>query len=203
LGTTHLNGAAASVPNNLDELRLLEPGDAVEIWESGSLVVKTVFVCQETFDNETYTWRWSFADDGSLIEASPDGFFHYKTHQVVKQGTDLYEELVAQDGALVRFEERVRAGSSGRRPVHVTIDGKEYLLANTGTVKVHQTGADPELIPWHSFNNNPEENVYFGLEETADDSNVILGLWTTHICLSSGRELSETDVTAVYRQKRK
>jgi hypothetical protein len=62
-------------------------------------------------------------------------------------------------------------------------------------------GGDPEPVPWRSFDNNPDENVYFGLEDTADEGNVILGLWTVHVCLSSGRELSETDVTAVYRQK--
>jgi hypothetical protein len=201
VASNHLTGDPVGAPNNLEELRLLEPGDVVEIWDGGSLVVKTVFVCQETVDNSTYSWRWSFADDGSLIEASPDGFFHYKTHQIVKQGTDLYEELVAQDGALVRFEDRVRSGSSGRRPVDVTIDGKEYLLGSTGTVKVHKVGADPELVPWRSFDNDPDENVYFGLVDTADESNVILGLWTVHVCLSSGRELAETDVTAVYRQK--
>jgi hypothetical protein len=185
--------------NNLDALGSLAPGDVVEIWDGGSLVVKTAFACQETVDGKSYGWRWTFLDDGSLIEASPDGYFWYRIHQVVKQGTDLYEELVAQDGALVRFEERVREGSSGRRPVEVTVDGKPFRLTSTGTVQVQQTGPDPELMPWRSFDRNPESNVYFGLVDVADESNVKLGLWTVHVCLSSGRELGETDVTAVYR----
>jgi hypothetical protein len=185
--------------NNLEALGSLAPGDVVEIWEGGSLVVKTVFVCQETVDDRSYGWRWTFMDDRSLLEASPDGCFWYRAHQIVKQGSDLYEELVAQDGALVRFEQRVREGSSGRRPVEITIDGKSYRLTGTGTVGVKQTGPDPEPMPWRSFDRNPESNVYFGLVDVADDSNVKLGLWTVHVCLSSGRELSETDVTAVYR----
>ncbi len=119
--------------NNLDELGSLAPGDVVEIWDGGSLVAKTVLDCQETVDGKSYGWRWTFLDDGSLLEASPDGYFLYRTHQVVKQGTDLYEELVAQDGALVRFEERVREGSSGRRPVEVAIDGKPHRLT-TGSL---------------------------------------------------------------------
>jgi hypothetical protein len=170
------------------------------MWEGGNLVVRTAFACEETVDGRSYGWRWSFLDDGSLIEASPDGYFWYRAHQVAKQGTDLYEELVAQDGALVRFEERVRAGESGRRPVEVTIDEKSYRLTSTGTVRVQQLGSDPEPVPWRSFDRNPESNVYFGMVDVADDSNVILGLWTVHVCLSSGRELGETDVTAVYRR---
>lgn len=191
---------AAGEPSNLEQLSALNPGDAVEIWEGGSLVAKTVFRCQEIVDGRPTTWRWTFMDDGSLLEASPDGYFWYKTHQIVKQGTDLYEEIVAKDGALVRFEEHVRAGTSGRRPVHVTIDGKEYRLSGTGTVQVERLGGEPELVPWRSFDKNAEENVYFGLVETADEANCLLGLWTVHVCLSSGRELEETDVTAVYRQ---
>jgi hypothetical protein len=162
--------------------------------------VKTTFVCEETVDGNATSWHWTFVDDGSLLEASPDGYFWYKSHQIAKQGSELYEELVAQDGALVRFEERVRAGESGRRPVHVTIDGQEYRLTSTGTVRVQRAGAEPELMPWRSFDQNPDENVYFGLVQTADEANVMLGLWTTHVCLSSGKELAETDVTAVYRQ---
>jgi hypothetical protein len=186
--------------SNLEQLAVLNPGDAVELWDGGNLVAKTVLRCQEVIDGRPTVWRWTFLDDGSLLEASPDGYFRYKTHQVLKQGTDLYEELVAKDGALVRFEEHVRAGSSGRRPVHVTIDGKEYRLTSTGTVQVERLGAEPELVPWRSFDRNPEENVYFGLVETADEANCALGLWTVHACLSFGNELDETDITAVYRQ---
>ncbi|HLH74972.1 MAG TPA: hypothetical protein VKX96_16925, partial [Chloroflexota bacterium] len=135
---------------------------------------------------------------GSLIETSPDGYFWYQKHQLCKQGSDLYEELVAQDGALVRFEERVRAGVSGRRPVRVTIDGAEYQITSTGTVSVQRLGDEAELIPWASFSKKAEDNVYFGLVNATDESKVGLGLWTVHLSLSFGRELTSTDVTEVY-----
>src|SRR5262249_18451440 len=168
----------------------------------GSLVVRTTFLCEETVDDRAYHWRWMFLDDGSLLEVSPDGYYLYREHRLVKQGTDLYEQLVAQDGALVRFEERVRAGESGRRPVHVSLDGTEYRLTGTGTTRVQRLGPDPSPIPWQSFSTKPDENVYFGLVQTADESQVALGLWTVHVCLSFGRGLGEADVPAVYHQER-
>lgn len=192
---------ALNPASNLAGLGDLLPGDSVELWGSGALVVKTALICREVVEDETTSWRWLFLDDGSLLEASPDGYFWYQRHQVVKQGTGLYEELVAQDGALVRFEERVREAASGRRPVHVTIDGTEYRVASTGTVSVQRLGEDCRLLPWQTFSNDPDDNVYFGLVQTADEAQVGLGLWTQHVCLSFGRELTETDVTAVYRQQ--
>lgn len=182
------------------QLATLLPGDAVELWEAGTLVVKTVYACRETVDGETTTWSWLFLDDGSLLEASPDGYFWYRQHQVLKQGTSVYEELVAQDGALVRFEEHVRAGAAGRRPVQVTLNGTPYRITSTGTVSAQRLGEPPALFPWQSFSSNPDDNVYFGLVEIADESNVALGLWTQHVCLSFGRELSETDLLNVYKQ---
>jgi len=185
----------------LEQLTSLLPGDSLEIWGSGTLVVKTALICQETVEDETTTWHWLFLDDGSLLEASPDGYFRYDRHQVHKQGTGLYEELVAQDGALVRFEERVRAGQSGRRPVGVTIDGTEYRISGTGTVRIQRLGEDCTLAPWQTIGKDADDHVYFGMVATSDDSSVGLGLWTQHLCLSFGKELGETDVTAVYKQK--
>lgn len=186
--------------SGLAQLGALVPGDAIELWEGGSLVVRTTFLCEETVDARTYHWRWMFLDDDSLLEVSPDGYFRYREHRLVKQGTALYEELVAPDGALVRFEERVRSDESGRRPVHVTLEGQEYRLTGTGVVRVQRLGPAPTLVPWQSFDPNPDENVYFGLVQTADESQVALGLWTVHLGLSFGRELEETDLTGVYRQ---
>ena len=197
---TSPNGMPGS-STDLEQLTSLLPGDSLEIWGSGTLVVKTTLICQETVEDETTTWHWLFLDDGSLLEASPDGYFRYDRHQVHKQGTGLYEEMVAQDGALVRFEERVRAGQSGRRPVAVTIDGTEYRISSTGTVRIQRLGEDCKLAPWQTISKDPDDNVYFGLVATSDDSSVGLGLWTQHLCLSFGKELGETDVTAVYKQK--
>src|SRR5437763_8349801 len=130
MATTNGRSDTLGDSNPLRELAALRPGDAVDVWGSGSLVAKTVFECEETVSDDTFHWRWTFMDDGSLIEASADGFFWYQEHKIEKQGTTAYEELVAKDGALVRFEEHVRSGSSARRPVHVTVDGKEYRITS-------------------------------------------------------------------------
>jgi hypothetical protein len=183
-----------------DPLKTLLPGDAVEIWADGTFVVKTVFLCREVVDGRSYEWRWMFLDDGSLIEVSLDGYFRYRDHRILKQGTGLYEELVAQDGALVRFEERVREGSSGRRPVHVSIDEKQYTISATGTLLAERLGDPPDLMPWGTIGNIADDNVYFSMYEDEQDENVVLGLWTTHVCLSFGKAFDPSDVTEIYRR---
>jgi hypothetical protein len=197
-----VSGAGSTTP--LEQLRTVAPGDVVDVWMEETYLVKTVYLCEEEVGGQTYEWRWIFLDDGSLIEVSPDGYFRYREHRLLKQGTSEYESIVAQDGALVRFEERVRAGDSGRRPVHVSLDGsegsKEYTIASTGTVKVRRLGDEPALGPWQALNDDPGQNVYFGMIETADESNVALGLWTAHVSLSFGKALDDTNITAVYRK---
>lgn len=197
------NGTPTNGHSGAGYLELLsgaEPGDAVDIWLEGTYLVRTVFVCREGMGDQVTEWRWMFLDDGSLIESSPDGFYRYRQHEVVHQGSALYEELVAQDGALVRFEERVRAGSSGRRPVHVTIEGVEYRVASTGTAQIERRGEEVDLLPWASISRDQSRNVYFGMVGEEDEDRVILGLWTAHICLSMGGPLPETSISGVYRK---
>jgi hypothetical protein len=192
------DGAGPESP--LKQLATVMPGDVVEIFMEDSYLVKTVFLCQEEVDGRTWEWKWIFLDDGSLIEVSPDGFFRYKNHQIVKQGTSEYEAIVAQDGALVRFEARVREGDPGRRPVHVTVEGKEWRVASTGTVSAKRLGDEPQLIPWQTFSDDASQNVYFGLVTGEDETDMAVGLWTSHVCISAGRELEETNVSGVYRK---
>jgi hypothetical protein len=184
----------------LEQLGTVTVGDVVDVWMEQTYLVKTLYTCEEEVAGRTYEWRWIFLDDDSLVEVSPDGYFRYREHQILKQGTSEYETIVAQDGALVRFEQHVRAGDSGRRPVHVTVGGKEYRITSTGTVSVHRQGEAPALVPWQSLSKDPQQNVYFGMVEAADESNVALGLWTTHLCLSLGRPLDETNISAIYRK---
>lgn len=184
----------------LEQLSTVQPGDVVDVWLEQTYLVKTVLQCQETVDDRTYDWRWIFLDDGSLIEVSPDGYFRYREHQLLKQGTSEYETLVAQDGALARFEEHVRTGDSGRRPVHVTINGVEYRISSTGTVDVRRSGDEPSLEPWRALSSDSKENVYFGMLQTGDETKVALGLWTSHVCFSSGQALDPTNISAVFRK---
>ena len=186
----------------LEELFSLQPGDLLGIWMETDYLVTASLRCKETIDGDTTEWRWLFLDNGDLLEASPDGYFRYRSHQVVRQGTELYEELVAQDGALVRFEQRVRESASGRRPVHVTLDGKEYRVASTGTVDVDLAGEAPDLLPYKSLSRDASRNVYFGLLGVEDEADVVLGLWTAHVCLSFGRPLEASQISGVHRQQR-
>lgn len=199
------NGGSTNGPGAgyLELLETIEPGDAVEVWLESTYLVRTLYVCRERLDQHATEWRWFFLDDGSLIEASPDGYYRYRTHDVLRQGSALYEELVAQDGALVRFEARVREGTSARRPVHVTVDGVEYRVASTGTAAMERRGDEPDLLPWKSISSDPSGNIYFGLVNTEDEDQAILGLWTAHICLSKGGPLLETAISGVYQQPRK
>lgn len=194
----HQDSATDATP--LEQLATVMPGDVVEIWLEQTYLVKTVYLCEEEVGGRKYEWRWLFLDDGSLVEVSPDGYFRYREHQILKQGSSEYEAIAAQDGALVRFEARVREGDSGRRPVHVTAGGKEYRITSTGTVAARRLGDEPVLVPWQGLSRDTEQNVYFGMVESADEGNVALGLWTTHVCLSTGHALEETNISAVYRK---
>ena len=182
-----------------DQLHSLLPGDALDVWTEGSIIVKSVFACREVVDGSAYDWHWMFLDDGSLLEVSPDGYFRYTEHRVVRQGTTEYEELVAQDGALVRFEQHVRDGDSGRRPVEVTLGGKAFRVASTGTVTVGRIGPAPDLLPWANFSDKQADNVYFGMVDPEDEEHVALGLWTAHVCISIGREFDPSSVTDIYQ----
>ena len=189
MGTPPPDGASR------EDFFALRQGDVLDFWGKGDFVIKSVLICRETSASRTYEWRWIFLDDGSLVEVSPDGYYHYADHRVLKQGTGPYEEIVAQDGALVRFEAHVREGTSGRRPVHVTIDNRGFRVTSTGTVTVERLGAEPDIIPWASFSVNEDDNVYFGLEEDGVEDSFGLGLWTAHVCISLGTEFDPSDVT--------
>ncbi len=189
------DGAAA-------QLESLRPGDVLDLWGEGHRVVSTVLACSETVDERSYDWRWMFLDDATLLEVSPDGTFRYREHRVIKQGAGLYEELVAQDGALVRFERHVRESTSARRPVEVTFEEHTYRIASTGTVKVARIGEEPTLLPWRSFSEAADQNVYFGLVDVEDEDHVGLGLWTAHLCLSFGATFDPSDVTEVFPRER-
>ncbi len=185
----------------LGQLTSVLPGDVIGFAAEEAHAVTTVLVCNEVIHGVTTEWRWIFLDDDSLIESAPKGRYRYREHRVLEQGTGPYEELVAQDGALVRFEKRVRARTVARRPVRVTLEGRAYRVAYTGTAGLQQRfGAQPGPLPWRSFRSDPDQNVYFGMIDAEDARSVVLGLWTVDICLSFGRALGPGDVTGIYAQ---
>lgn len=197
------NGQDTAAPiggNPLGELFQVRAADVLDFWMEGPRVVKTVLLSHEQFEGHRYEWVWMFLDDGSLVEASPDGYFRYREHHLLRQGTALYEELVAQDGALVRYEERVRLGTADERPVEFNLNDRTYRMTSTGTVIAQRLGDEPELLTWKSFSADQRQNVYFGLADVTDEAQVGVGLWTAHVCVSLGRALEQADLTAIYRK---
>ncbi len=178
-------------PEALDGLL---PGDRLDLAEQSGLTVRTVLHGSETIDGVTVEWRWIFLDDGTLLELAPKGRYVYREHQLFPRGSAVYEELVAQDGALVRFERQVREGQAARRPVHVTLDRRRYRLTSTGTCLTRRLGIEPDLAPYRDFQPEADQNVYFTLVAVGDGSRVALGLWTADLAVSFGRPLRLADV---------
>jgi hypothetical protein len=146
--------------------------------------------CAEELAGVWTRWQWLFLDDGSLLELAPRGAHRYDRHRVLGRAQPLYQQLVAQDGVLVRFEARVRAGLVAEQPTYLTIDRCEYLVCATGTALVEaREGAPPALAAWSALSDQPDQNVWFLLEASARPG-VALGLWTRGLCLSFGQPAS-------------
>jgi hypothetical protein len=178
----------------LAQLGPVLPGDQIGLGTGVPLTIRTALHGSENIGGSLTTWHWLFLEDGSLFEAAPKGCFHYPRHEEVPSGSDLFAELVAQDGALVRFERRVRAGTVGRRHIRVTLDGQTYRVAFTGTAALQRFGPSPELAAWRDLRPEPDQNVYFGLIQDADPRQVALGLWTSDVCLSFGERVEPGEV---------
>ena len=119
------------------------PGDAVNLPGGERGLVETVYLCTEPSGDDLIRWTWIVLADGRLIEVAPRGCTLYDPPRVLYRGTGSFLELVAQDGALVRFEERVRAGTWVARPVRLTLDGRRWRVTSTGTVTAHRLGPVP------------------------------------------------------------
>jgi hypothetical protein len=145
----------------------------------------TVLRAHETLAGRRTDWVWAFDEDGALLEVAPRGRFLYESHRVLAPGSEPYLQLAAPDGALARFERRVRAGTAAAEPTFVTLGGREYRLLSTGNVAVERDGPPPALAGWSALGGDPGENVYFLMVDQSDGTPV-LGLWTRVVCLSFG-----------------
>jgi hypothetical protein len=176
------------------------PGDAISFWGEGNRLVTCVFDCSEGIGDRQYTWRWIFLDDGSLVEDSADGWWRYAEHEIIPQGSGRFAALAGSGGALEQFETRVRNDTVHDDPVVVELQGRRYRVTSTGTVSIVRRGDAPRLGPWRQFVANVPDNVYFSLVAEEDEASGVLGLWTSHICLSFGRPVSRSDVDGVYHR---
>lgn len=151
------------------------------------LAIVTTYRCREEVGGASVAWEWHFLEDGSLLERLAEGWRRYDRHLELPPGSERHLALTAEDGALLRFERRVRRRAIGRWPVRVTIDGVEYRLVATGTAAVERAGAEPPLGAWRTFGADPTDNVYFALEAERDPDVLGRGIWTTGVALSLGR----------------
>jgi hypothetical protein len=151
-----------------------------------------VLHCSEELAGQTTRWRWLFLDDGGLLELAPRGARAYGHHRILERSHPLYQQVVAQDGVLVRFEARVRTGSAAVEPTYLTIDGREYTVQATGTARLERVeGTPPSLAAWSSLAADPAQNVWCHLGEV-DGPGAALGLWTHALCLSFGQAVEWT-----------
>lgn len=206
------------------------PGDVAVLGPAERAGVAAVFRCHETVAGETVAWVWLALDDGRLLEVAPRGCALYGPATTLSRGSARYQDLVAQDGALVRFEERVRAGTWEARPVRLAFEGRRWRVTSTGTVTARRLG-DPPPTCWGQLGVPPgplssgarfpalgevpapsgpllaggspdEPTVYFTLAGTADPELWGLGLWATDVCLAFGRRLGATPQDAGIRLTR-
>jgi hypothetical protein len=164
----------------------VEVGATLEV-DGASRRVETALRCAEELGGVRTRWDWLFLDDGSLLELAPRGAHRYDRHRLLDRAQPLYQQLVAQDGVLARFEARVRAGLAAAEPTYVTIDRREHVVRATGTVAIEsRQGAPLALAAWSALADDPDQNVWF-LIEAVDGTGWALGLWTRGLCLSFGQ----------------
>jgi hypothetical protein len=186
------------------------PSDSISLPGGERGRVETVYLCAEPDADDLVRWSWIVLADGRLLEIAPRGCALYEPPRVLARGSGPFLELVAQDGALVRFEERVRSGTWEARPVRLSLDGRRWRVTSTGTVRAQRLGAVP-ASSWGQLGarglpsrhplptgrgGNEEPDVYFTLAGLHDPYALGLGLWATDICLAFGRRLGDTPSAA-------
>lgn len=126
-----------------DHIRL--PSSVVDPEQaSADAVVQTVYLCSESDGAQTVLWSWIVLEGWRLLEIAPRGCALYEPPAILPRGSSRFLEFAAQDGALVRFEERVRAGEWQARPVRLTLQQRRWRLTATGTVTAQRLGPAPE-----------------------------------------------------------
>jgi hypothetical protein len=173
------------------------PGDTISLPSGDRGTVQTVYLCSEPSGDALTRWSWVVLADGRLLEVAPRGCALYDPPQVLTRGSGPFLELAAQDGALVRFEERVRAGTWEARPVRLTLAGRRWRLTSTGTVTSQRLGIEP-ASGWGQLGGRPpgESDVYFTVVGLSDAETLGLGLWATDIVLAFGRRLGDSPAAA-------
>src|SRR5438093_1176429 len=88
-------------------LASLAPADVINI-NGSMLIVENVLECSEDMGVRITHWRWSLLEGGQLLEVETGSQILYEAPALARQGSEMFEQLVADDGVLKTFEARVR-----------------------------------------------------------------------------------------------
>jgi hypothetical protein len=183
-----------------NDLGALKPGDALSFWDGTDTLVQGSLDCREMVGGRVAEWRWVFLTGDRVLELMPRGQAMYDAGVIAHQGDEFYEMLVGAGGALKRFEGNVREGIA-HEPVLVNVDDVDYRIRSTGTFAATRVGQMPGTGEvWGDVSQNPDDNVYFKLvrADDADDKDVALGVWTTHIAILRGRLIDRSEITGIF-----
>ena len=176
----------------------LQRGDVIVLWEGGDAVVTATLDCWENLGGRQTAWRWLHLSSGAVLEVLGGGDFIYDTTEVIHQGTLAFQRLTgsaAEEGVLQSFEARVRNGTVATDPVSFRMDEAAYRVKSTGTFLGTRTGPLDQEV-WRDISEEQGQNVYFRMQST--EGAEVLGIWTTHIALLTGRELANAEIKGLY-----
>jgi hypothetical protein len=165
------------------------PGDLVRFPDGRRRRVTTTFVCQDPWSG--IRWWWSFFQDGTVLDQTSTGDWHYVTHEVLPLDARFARELVGPNGYLEDFETRVRRGESAPI-VEVPFADRKWHVARTGVAVATRVGQNAPLAGWSSLGNADADtsNVWFILEDRSRPLYATIGIWTNHVALATGRRLT-------------
>jgi hypothetical protein len=176
----------------------LGAGDILALWDGKESVVERIVDCQESLPGRVSHWKWAFLEGGQLLSITPSAKSLYTGSVILYQGSPEFEQLTgeAEDGGVLKlFELRVREGVSGSQPVTFDYEGQGYRVQSTGTFAVPDQPV-PDSEVWSDVQVEEGQNVYFRM--VGQDGAQVLGIWTSHIALYTGRALTSSDVRDIY-----
>jgi hypothetical protein len=176
----------------------LQRGDVIVFWEGGDAVVTATLDCWENLGGRQTTWRWLFLGSGAVLETAAGATTIYERSETIHQGTLAFQRLTGspeQEGVLQAFEARVRDGTSTTDPAVFRMDDRAYRVQSTGTFLATRTGP-LDLDVWRDISTEEGQNVYFRMQSSEGEA--VLGVWTAHIALLTGRPLLSSEIKGLY-----
>jgi hypothetical protein len=176
----------------------LQRGDVIVFWDTGDAVVTATLDCWENLGGRQTSWRWLHLSSGAVLETLGGGTLIYEKTDIIHQGTVAFQRLTGsaeQEGVLQAFEARVREGTVATDPVSFRMDEAAYRVTSTGTFLCERVGPLTGEV-WRDISDDEGQNVYFRMQSS--EGAEVLGIWTTHIALLTGRTLKPSEIKGLY-----